>query len=67
MVFTFEEALSKIGTEGYTDVEGLIRLLNETSVLPLSASSDASLLLYSNEVGGQPAFHVAGQISGSAP
>jgi hypothetical protein len=34
MVFTYEEALALIGTEGYTDVEGLRSLVRKTSVIP---------------------------------
>jgi hypothetical protein len=34
MVFTYEDAFARIGTEGYTDVEGLRRLVSETSVIP---------------------------------
>ena len=53
MAFTIKEALSKIGTEGYTGVDGLRRLVNETSAIAENAVSDATLLLYSKDVVGQ--------------
>ncbi|NJD07806.1 MAG: hypothetical protein FIA97_15120 [Methylococcaceae bacterium] len=50
MAFTFEEALSKIGTLEYSGVDGLIRLVNETSIAVRNAASDATTLLYSGAV-----------------
>ena len=50
MAFTLNEALSKIGTAGYTGVDGLIRLVQETSAKAGQAAADATLLLYSGQV-----------------
>jgi len=63
MALTYEEALSKIGTEGYTGVEGLRRLVNETSVVPANATPNGTLILYTNDVGDQRAWRVAEQVS----
>jgi len=45
MGFILEEALSKIGTEGYTGVEGLTRLVQETSAIPTGATANAQLVV----------------------
>jgi hypothetical protein len=60
-----QQALSKIGTEGYTGIDGLRRLVNETSAIPLNAAPDATLLLYSERVGDLPGWQVAAGISDS--
>lgn len=52
MGLTLEQALSKIGTTGYTGVDGLRRLVNETSAVAANAASNATLLLYSGKVDG---------------
>ena len=58
MAFTLNDALNKIGTEGYTGVDGLRRLVNETSAIAENAATDATLLLYSKDVAGQKAYRL---------
>lgn len=51
MALTLNEALSKIGTDGYTGVTGLQRLVGETSAVARNATENALTLLYSGKVG----------------
>lgn len=52
MGLTLEQALSKIGTAGYTGVDGLKRLVSETSAVAANAAPNATLLLYGGKVDG---------------
>jgi hypothetical protein len=63
MSLTLNEALSKIGTVGYTDVAGLQRLVSETSAVARNATANALTLLYSGQIGGIPTYQVALDIS----
>lgn len=51
MAFTLTDALSKIGTTEYSGVDGLIRLVNETSAVVDNAAANATTLLYSGNIG----------------
>jgi len=67
MAFTLEDALNKIGTVGYTGVEGLTRLINETSAVAENAATNATILLYSGDVGENThAWDVANATSASS-
>lgn len=50
MGLTIEDALSKIGTPEYSGVDGLIKLVNETSAEIRNAAPNATTLLYSGAV-----------------
>ncbi|MBK6906601.1 MAG: hypothetical protein IPH08_05835 [Rhodocyclaceae bacterium] len=63
MALTYQDALSKIGTDGYTGVDGLRRLVNETSAIAINAAPDATLLLYSKDVDGVDAWRIADTVS----
>ncbi|MGJ0486227.1 MAG: calcium-binding protein [Methylomicrobium sp.] len=63
MTLTLKEALSKIGTEGYTGVEGLQRLVGETSAVARNATANALTLLYSGSMGDIQAWQAAVEIS----
>lgn len=45
MGYTFDEALSKIGTPGYSGVDGLIKLVQETSTEIRNAAPNATRYL----------------------
>jgi len=63
MALTLNEALGKIGTEGYTGVAGLQRLVSETSAIARNATANALTLLYSGKVGELEAWQAANEIS----
>lgn len=52
MEYTLQQALALIDTEGFTDVDGLRRLVASTSIVPTNVATDASLLLYGGPTGG---------------
>ena len=66
MGFSLDEALGKIGTAGYTGIDGLKRLVSETSAIVANAAPDATLLLYSGKVGDAYAWDVAARASNSS-
>lgn len=59
MAFTLQDALDKIGTPGYTGIEGLTRLVSETSAIASNAAPNATTLLYSGNVGNVAAWETA--------
>jgi|GEM_PF-1716704 len=63
MALTFNEAISKIGTEGYTGFAGLQRLVSETSAVAKNATGNALTLLYSGKIGELEAWQAANEIS----
>lgn len=54
MAYTYEQALALIGTEGYTGLDGLRKLVNETSVIATKAAPDAQILFYASEINVNP-------------
>ncbi|AEG00531.1 hypothetical protein [Methylomonas methanica] len=50
MAFNLQQAISKIGTAEYSGVDGLIRLVNETSAVATNAAANATTLLYGGVV-----------------
>ena len=50
MAFTLQEALSKIGTPGYTDIGDIKELVRQTSVIATDAVPNAVTLLYSGKL-----------------
>ncbi|PPC89171.1 MAG: hypothetical protein CTY34_12325 [Methylobacter sp.] len=65
-MLTVQEAISKIGTEGYTTVEGLLSLVSETSAAAKGATENALTLLYSKNIGEINAFEVAENLSNNS-
>jgi hypothetical protein len=64
MAYTLTEALSKLGTPGYSSFESLVLLVKETSVTAASAAPNAVTLLYSGNLSDDvPAWRVANSIS----
>jgi hypothetical protein len=66
MAYTFDEAIQQIGKPEYSGIDGLRKLVLETSAVPTNAAPDAISLIYSADIGGVKSYEIAGKISSSS-
>ncbi|MDD2684572.1 MAG: hypothetical protein PHY62_00245 [Gallionella sp.] len=59
MALTYQQAFDLIGTPGYTGIDGLRQLAQETSAVAVNAAPNATTLLYSGDVDGINAWKIA--------
>ena len=70
MSFTLDQALAQLGTSEYSGIDGLRRLVAETSAVATNAADGAVSILYSGSIASDvpgseaiPSFQIANSIS----